>query len=581
MKHQLPKIEDIIEKDFIFTDEKMDDILCHFKLVNEQLMFFERDVNDLVCLDIRTIKDLSQYHVPINAMPWRKAVVIDMLDSWSTIHHKANDVDTLLFYNRDKPVGFVKAKTLFRFVLNAYNYLHAYHDTIVETMEESVTVIDENHNTVVWTSGAEKIFSIEKEDIIGKPMTEFFPEKMLENLKTLHTGQSVYRKQHQPREDLIVLINTNPVKIDDNIVGVVVAETDVTFQIQLNEQLTHANNEINHLRHEVSRMHPAYDPFSSIKGSSPAIKKTIDKIKQVGSTEARVLFLGESGVGKELFAKALHDFREKRNAPFIAVNCGAIPPSLFESELFGYEKGAFSGADAKGRKGKIELAQGGTFFLDEVGEIPLDIQVKLLRVLQENNYYRVGGTKQIQADCRVIAATNKDLEQLVKEGKFRDDLYYRLNIVSIPIPLLRDRIEDVVELSHLFLYEYATKYNRKVTEIPKVIMHGLLNHTWPGNIRELRNTIERLVVFSKNGSLDKDDLPFLTENRDLPITINLEANSPTVQTKTLKESLYLKEKEIIEQAVNNADGNKITTAKQLGISRATLYNKMNKLGIRD
>ncbi|WP_257350892.1 sigma-54 interaction domain-containing protein [Pseudalkalibacillus decolorationis] len=583
MKHKLPKITELIKKDFLYSENESDLKKSQLNSEHENWLFVKQDDKNARCIQSETYVTLDKYNVPAKDMPWEQAWIINVIDDWQDIRSKAGGGGQTLVVKEGRPVGYLQEKHLLEHVLESYIYLEAYYDAILNTTEGSISAIDEDKNTVVWTSGAEKIFSVKKEDIIGKPMADFFPEKMLECFSALTTGEPVYRKQHQPREDLFVLINTSPVKIGERIVGVAVAELDVTKQLQLNKELSNANKTISHLRDEVSRMTPYHDPFYTIKGSSKRIRKTIDKIKQVGSTQARVLILGESGVGKELFAKALHDIREKSEAPFIAVNCGAIPQSLFESELFGYEKGAFSGADSQGKKGKIDLARGGTLFLDEIGELPFDMQVKLLRVLQENKYYRVGGTKLQQTDCRIIAATNKDLKQLVRGGKFRDDLYYRLNIISIYIPPLRERIEDVVELSHMFLYEYASKYNRPVNEIPKSMMSALLNYSWPGNIRELRSTIERLVVFSMDGNLDLSDLPFEPQVDDQP-SINYSvppAGRSNHSNMTLKESLQVHEKEIILQTIEEARGNKAEAAKSLGVSRATLYNRMNKLGIQE
>lgn len=352
--------------------------------------------------------------------------------------------------DQGEPVGYLDRPTVLRAVFTSYEILEAYFETMIQTMDASISVIDEKARVMVWTEGAERIFSLKAKDIVGRPITDFFPLDMLETLKSLHNGQSLYRHQHQPREDLVVLINTKPIYLHDTIIGAVAAETDITSQVRLNQELLKANKKVNHLQQEMAKLSSTPDPFQHIKGTSLAIRQIKSMIQKLGSTQATVLIIGESGVGKELFAKAVHDVREGANAPFIAINCGAISPTLFESELFGYEKGAFSGADQKGKKGMIELARGGTLFLDEVGEMPLDMQVKLLRVLQEKKYYPVGGTKQIEADFRIVAATNKNLEEMIREGKFREDLYYRLNVVTLAIPPLRQRIEDTVELAHFF-----------------------------------------------------------------------------------------------------------------------------------
>ncbi|UFJ43343.1 sigma 54-interacting transcriptional regulator [Brevibacillus humidisoli] len=471
-------------------------------------------------------------------------------------------------------LGYLAQSDALQAVFCSYEYLQAYFETILDTTDASVTVIDEHGRVVVWTEGAEQIFSLKAADVIGKPITQFFPVEMLQTLKTLRTGESVHRRQHQPREDLFVLINTKPIRLHERIVGSVASETDVTSQVRLNQELYNATKKVHHLQQEVAKLSPSPDPFHQIKGTSLAIRQIKEMLKKVGSTHVTVLILGESGVGKEVFAKATHDIREAAGAPFVAINCGAITPTLFESELFGYEKGAFSGADQKGKKGMIELARGGTLFLDEVGEMPLDMQVKLLRVLQEKKYFPVGGTRQIEADFRVIAATNKDLAELVKEGKFREDLFYRLNVVTIKIPPLRERIEDIIELSHFFLYEFSVRYNRPVQGISQNVMQALLQYDWPGNIRELRNTIERLVVFATDGIIKEEDLPFSLQTKQrTPYT------SIRDDLVSLEQELNQYEKRVIQHALDQEHGNKLAAAKRLGISRATLYNKMNKLGI--
>ncbi|UFT98823.1 sigma 54-interacting transcriptional regulator [Radiobacillus kanasensis] len=581
MKHILPTIEELTNTNFSVINNPHEDIDKKI-LVSDTFLFWYRS-ETLLSLASDIFRTLSTLKVPIDKMPWAVSETIQLNEDWYSIIPSIK-CERLLVENNGSPVGYINTSELASTALSSYHYLKTYHDTILETTDSSISVIDENKITVAWTSGAEKIFSIKRDEIIGQPMNHFFEDSMLEIIKTVETGESVRRKQHQPREDLFVLINTNPVKIGDKIIGAVVAETDVTDQVLLNKELNNANKTIKNLREEVSRIRPSYNPFHSIKGSSTAISKTLEKVKQIGTTQARVLFLGESGVGKELFAKAMHDIRTGDAAPFIPVNCGAIPESLFESELFGYEKGAFSGANSHGKKGKFELAKGGTLFLDEIGELPLEMQVKLLRVLQEGTYYAVGGTKQKRADCQIITATNKDLQKLVSQGKFREDLYYRLNIISITIPPLRERVEDIIELSHLFLYEFSTKYNREVQQIPKEIMSALLNHRWPGNVRELRNAIERLVVFSSGGHLDVYDLPFepnsnLTSHED--ILLNKAIPMDDNQIVPLKDALAKHEKILIEAALQEVNENKNKAAQLLKISRATLYNKMNKLGIVD
>lgn len=479
-------------------------------------------------------------------------------------------------------VGYVNIENLTMKLLNEHQQMQAYLNTILQTIDESCTVIDRDANVVYWTKGAEKLFSVKEEDIVGKPITNFFSSDRLEILNTLN-GSSVYHRQHHARNDLVVMINSNPVYYKDEIIGAVVSETDITSQVRLNNELYMTSEKLFNLEEEVRKSMPTVNPFNYIKGNSPALKKTMSIAEKAATTNVSILIYGESGVGKELFAKAVHNLREESNAPFVAINCGAIPSGLFESEIFGYEKGAFSGANQKGKKGKVELARGGTLFLDEIGEMPLEMQVKILRLLQEKKFYPVGGTKEVEVDFRVVAATNRDLKELVKEGKFREDLYYRLNVVNFKVPPLRERPEDIIELTHYFLYEISVKYSRPIHGISQAVMQSLLQHSWPGNIRELKNVVERLVVFSDNGNIKIEDLPLEMERISNPSSPTLDL--PPVQLMSdenlsLSGQLQLYEKDIILRALSKVDGNKLECAKNLNITRATLYNRMNKLGIQ-
>ena len=246
--------------------------------------------------------------------------------------------------------------------------------------------------------------------------------------------------------------------------------------------------------------------FKDIIGNSLQINKMVDILKQVAPTDATVLLLGESGVGKEVFATAIHENSERAQSAFIKVHCGALPETLLESELFGHEKGAFTGATTK-RQGRFERADGGTIFLDEIGDISPHVQIKLLRVLQEREFERVGGEETISVDIRIITATNKNLEEAIKNGTFREDLYYRLNVVEITIPPLRERIEDIPELATKFLNNIAKKYNKNITGFTPEVLKIFLKYQWPGNIRELQNAIETAVVLSTTDIITKDSLP--------------------------------------------------------------------------
>ncbi|MED1918560.1 sigma 54-interacting transcriptional regulator [Bacillus thuringiensis] len=566
LNHKLPALTELIQTNMrIFNDQELlppplDETIPVF--AKHQTSWY---VADSFHLSVNLTIDCTQ-------APWEPAAVMT-LDSTlaDAIHLLATHNYLLIEKQPGVPVGYLHRGAVIQAIFSSYEILEAYFETMIKTMDASISVIDEKARVMVWTEGAERIFSLKAKETIGRPITEFFPLEMLETIKSLQSGQSLYRHQHQPREDLVVLINTNPIYLHDKIIGAVAAETDITSQVRLNQELLNANKKVNHLQQEMAKLSPTPDPFAQIKGTSLPIRHIKSMIQKLSATQATVLITGESGVGKELFAKAVHDVREGSNAPFIAINCGAISPTLFESELFGYEKGAFSGADQKGKKGMIELARGGTLFLDEVGEMPLDMQVKLLRVLQEKKYYSVGGTKQIEADFRVVAATNKNLEELVKEGKFRQDLFYRLNVVTLKIPPLRERIEDTIELAHFFLYEFSLRYNRPIHAISQNVMQNLLQYDWPGNIRELRNAIERLVVFATDGIIKEEDLPYSLQGQTKQVPIELPPDLFSLQ-----EEIEAHERRVILRAIELENGNKQAAAKRLGISRATLYNKLGK-----
>ncbi|MFM8458107.1 MAG: sigma-54-dependent transcriptional regulator, partial [Chthoniobacterales bacterium] len=306
--------------------------------------------------------------------------------------------------------------------------------------------------------------------------------------------------------------------------------------------------------------------LESFVGESPAITRVLDTIRQVAPSRATVLITGESGTGKELAAHAIHQLSPRRRGPFIAVHCAALSPQLLESELFGHEKGSFTGATER-RIGRFEQAAGGTLFLDEIGEIDAATQVKILRVLGERVFERVGGNKPIQADVRLVAATNRDLARLVAEGKFREDLYFRLNVVQLHLPPLRDRSEDIPLLAEHFLREAARENEKPVRELTSDAMKCLLAYSWPGNVRELRAAIEHGVVMA-NG-------PKITL-RDLPVAVRESAPAGTAARGPLPLNLGETEISLMRRALAECKGNRTLAAEKLGISRRTLHRKLRE-----
>jgi two-component system response regulator AtoC len=305
--------------------------------------------------------------------------------------------------------------------------------------------------------------------------------------------------------------------------------------------------------------------FEDIITRSPRMQQIIELVKVVAKSQATVLITGESGTGKELIARALHAQSQRRDRPFIAVSCAALPESLLESELFGHEKGAFTGAIAQ-RKGKIELAHRGTLFLDEIGEMSANIQIHLLRVLEEREFTRVGGNELIKVDVRLVSATNRDLPAAIKKGSFREDLYYRLNVVTIDLPPLRERGEDIPLLAGHFLKEFAAENGKDISGFSAEVTDFLIKYPWPGNVRELENTIERAVILAKGPEIRLTDL--------------LQNKSPLLERLPADRSLQEIEREHVIKVLDETGGNLARAAQILGISRATLYNKLKAYNVK-
>lgn len=308
------------------------------------------------------------------------------------------------------------------------------------------------------------------------------------------------------------------------------------------------------------------EPYGDMLGASPQMQAVFDTIRQVAASDPPVLIVGESGTGKELVARALHRHSARRNGPFHVINCGAIPEALLESELFGYEKGAFTGAHTQ-RKGRIELAQGGTLLLDEIGDCPLTLQVKLLRFLQEHEMERIGGRQTLKVDARVLAATNKDLPQAMRDGLFREDLYFRLAVVKITLPPLRERGGDVLLLADALLQRDSAGQQKKIVGFTRQAITAMQNYSWPGNVRELENRLKRAMIMAQGARLTPEDLE-LTVTPALPY-----------EGKTLKEAREALERELIQKVLLKHRGNITRTAVELGISRPTLHELIARYSI--
>jgi two-component system, NtrC family, response regulator AtoC len=350
---------------------------------------------------------------------------------------------------------------------------------------------------------------------------------------------------------------TKPVNLD---------RLDILLQRALTSRTMETENRA--LREQLDRKYG----MESMIGDSPAMESVYETIRQVAPTRATVLITGESGTGKELAARAIHALSPRKDNPFVAVHCAALTTSLLESELFGHEKGAFTGAVQR-RKGRFETADGGTLFLDEIGEIDPTVQIKILRVLEEQSFERVGGSETVEVDVRLIAATNRDLRSMVEEGTFREDLYYRLNVVPLVMPPLRERREDIALLVQHYIVQSAEQNARPVEGITAEALEALQRHDWPGNVRELRNTVEHMVVLSRGNRLTLRDVPApLRETEE-----GSAESGPALAGLSLQDA----ERQMIVNALKRNEGNRTAAAAQLGISRRTLHRKLNEYGLRE
>lgn len=421
---------------------------------------------------------------------------------------------------------------------------------------DGLIVLDANGRIIFASNGAKRITGFAIGDLLRMRFCDVVPDKIIkeicekrgnseEDLDTFHTY--VTHKMGEKRCVSFHVCNLPKMGVK------VVSFRDVTRQKQLERWIDEPKRPGEKSSGEV-------EPIQQMIGSSPAITKIFSIIRKLATVDLPVLVVGESGTGKELTARAIHERSKRKDGSFVAINCGAIPETLLESELFGYEKGAFTGAHAQ-KEGRIEDAHKGTLFLDEVGELSLPLQVKFLRFLQDHKLQRLGSRKDIDVDCRVIAATNMDLEKAIASGSFRRDLYHRLNAITVSMPPLRDRGEDVILMARAFLEKFSKE--KKFRGLTVEAMDAMINHSWPGNVREIINRIRRAVIIAEGEWITLDDL-------------GLKEGKPPMTLRKARERL---ERELIVKTLSKHGKNVVKTCKELGVSRTNLYNLLRKYGI--
>lgn len=441
-------------------------------------------------------------------------------------------------------------------------------EKIIDNAYEWIVVVNRDGVIDYMNKTYCEFLEVESEEVIGKHVTD-----VIENTRmhiVARTGELELADLQYIRGNYMIA-NRVPIYHHDELIGAVgtVIFRDTEQWKQMNTHVKGLLSELEYYRSGTAKENGASYSLSDIAGVSDSIQTLKDKVKQIASGNVSVLIRGESGTGKELFAHSIHQLSERSNRPFVKVNCGAIPDQLLESELFGYEEGAFTGAKKGGKPGKFELANNGTIFLDEIGDMPVNMQVKLLRVLQDREVERLGSLQPKKVDVRIIAATNRPLEAMVEERRFREDLFYRINVIQLFIPPLRDRVKDVKPLAELFVKKIAIKTGKRVLGIEKEALQFLLQHNWPGNARELENALEAAVHLTRNETLDVESLPdYLTEEKTI-----------VAAGRKLKDVMEEAEREAIRKTLVKCSDNKIEAAKILGIGKTSLYDKIKKYNL--
>ncbi|UFJ39641.1 sigma 54-interacting transcriptional regulator [Brevibacillus humidisoli] len=451
------------------------------------------------------------------------------------------------------------------------------YEAILHSLKDDILVTNTEGIILKVSEATGSIYDVNSEDLIGKSVYDLEKEGLFTPLATpiviKNRKKTTFIQTTQTGKKL--LVTGIPVFDPNNdLVRIVSYSHDVTELLEMEKYLIEMKDEMQRVKSELELMRSRSYLVDGVIANSAKMRNVIDTALQIAEVDVNVLLLGESGVGKSLIAKFIHQKSPRRSGPFIEVNCGAIPESLFEAEFFGYETGSFTGANKKGKLGFAELAEGGTLFLDEIGELSFANQVKVLKFIQEKQFYRVGGTAIKKVDFRLIAATNRNLEEMVRKKTFRQDLFFRLNVVPITIPPLRERTEDIIPLIDRLLTQFSKKYHRK-RELHEDVLKRLLSIEWKGNVRELINLIERLVVTSSSPVITLKDLPDAYASPIPAISLPGESDD---HPRTMKEMLEEYEREILARA-KTVCKTQTEMAKVLGISQPSIVRKLQKYGL--
>lgn len=570
-------VKNILSKDYMCVnmDDTIDNVIDSMLLNNLPEAFVvdkQGMIEGMVTLsDIAKLKR-AKVSLDLNIEEVMIKNVIFVSENYTVIECRnllrKHSIKRLPVIEKNRIIGVIRYKEIEQYYYDGVEKAFVSYDLLLNNMHEAVNVIDADGTIILWNKAAELLYDIPETEIVGKKLSEFFETQMFQEITK--TRKSIENFYHSPRPGCRIVTNAHPIVINEDLLGIINTDRDITEIEQLSKELDRVKHKLNILKKSESEE----DAFQPIRGQSESLVEAINIAKQVAKTQATIMITGESGTGKEVFARAIfNESYTNENNIFVPVNCSAIPSELFESEFFGYEPGAFTGATKKGKVGLFELANNGTIFLDEIGDLPLFMQAKLLRVLQENKLKRVGGTREIPISTRIISATNKNLLKMVERGEFREDLYYRLNVIQLELPPLRERPEDIKILAMKFVQDLSSRNHKQVKFISDEVIELLKTYRWKGNIRELKNTIEYMVVLCNGDTITEEQVPTYMYQRE-PIA------SQGIAVEVMIEE-GIEEKSKIIEALKLCGGNRSKAAKYLNMPRSTFYYKLKTYQIEE
>ncbi|MDT8862001.1 sigma 54-interacting transcriptional regulator [Alkalihalobacillus sp. MEB130] len=566
----------------VYEGQSLKEILEMMQHKNEDLILINTDHNVLGIVTQQKINHLYLQGVSLDVLleeVWVEETEV-ILPETSILHITLNSRVVPIVNHDSKIIGSISSKELLlaqEFLISSIKHNVNVIDIILDIAYEGVTLVDRNGFIVKMNEAYRNFLGIRTKDVIGKHVTD-----VIENTE-LHTTAKTgipQRGEIQVIRGQKMIVHRIPIWQNNELIGAIgmLIFEGVSELYRILENATSASTDFpkttrNRIGKETQKQPSSINVLDRILGVSDEILACKRLTKKASTTSATVLITGESGTGKEVFAQAIHQLSGRSEGPFIAINCAAIPENLLESELFGYEEGAFTGAKKGGSVGKFELANEGTIFLDEIGDMPKHMQTKILRVLEEREVMKVGGIQTVPISVRVIAATHQNLLEKVNEGSFREDLYYRLNVIELTIPPLRRRQKDIPILFTHYLKKYFQEYKVQEKKVAPEVINKLMNYDWPGNIRQLVNTTEQLVTLVEEDVIEVSHLPAQVKDQSRTTVISQSQSQP------LKRNRMEQEKATIEEILEEVGGNKTEAAKRLGIHRTTIYKKLKQYNL--